>query len=201
MTVVYFAVEGYTDVAVAERMIRLVGREPRPTRMGGGKSRLDVRIPDLNRSASAINWLILRDLDHDAPCPSALVARLVGGHGRAPRLSLRIPVRAVESWLLADAQGFAEEFRVPERRLAERPDDLDDPKQHLIDLCRHSVRRAIHNAMVPRPGSGRRVGPEYANRIAAFARRTWSLERAERRSPSLRRALSAHRGLAARGVW
>ena len=149
--IVYFAVEGETDIPVADRMIRFVGREPRATRASGGKSRLDARIAELNRSGSAINWLILRDLDHDAPCPPALIAHLMGGYRLAPRLSLRIPVRAVESWLLADAQGFAEEFRVPERRLPGRPDDLDDPKQHLIDLCRYSVRRAIRNAMVPRP--------------------------------------------------
>lgn len=201
MTVVYFAVEGETDVPVAERLIRLAGLDPRPTRVAGGKSQLDARIPALNRSGVALNWLILRDLDRDAPCASGLIDDLLHGRRLAPRVSLRIPVRAMESWMLADREGFTGEFGVATQRLPDTPDELDDPKQHLIDVCRHSTRRTIRTAMVPRPGSGRKVGPEYASRIAAFARGTWSVERAARRSPSLERALSGLRGLVANGIW
>ena len=201
MTEVYFAVEGETDVPVAEHLIRLVGLYPRATRVAGGKSQLDARIPALNRSGGALNWLILRDLDRDAPCASALIDVLLHGRGLAPRLSLRIPVRAMESWILADREGFTGEFGVAAQRLPDRPDELDDPKQHLIDVCRHSTRRTVRNAMVPRPGSGRRVGPEYASRIAAFARGTWDVERAAPRSPSLERALAGLRALVANGVW
>ena len=201
MTVVYYAVEGDTDVPVAEHLIRLVGLYPRATRVAGGKSQLDQRIPALNRSGVALNWLILRDLDRDAPCASALIADLLHERGLAPRVSLRIPIRAMESWMLADRQGFTGEFGVAAHRLPDRPDELDDPKQHLIHACRHSTRRTVRNAMVPRPGSGRRVGPEYAARIAAFARATWSAERASRRSPSLERALAGLRDLVTSGIW
>ena len=38
MTVVYYAVEGDTDVPVAEGLIQLVGRDPCPTSVAGGKS-------------------------------------------------------------------------------------------------------------------------------------------------------------------
>ena len=201
MTVVYYAVEGDTDVPVAEKLIRLVGFDPRPTRVAGGKLSLDQRIPELNRSGAALNWLIMRDLDNDAPCASELIDRLLQGREVAPRVSLRIPVRAVEGWLLADRDGFAGEFGIALQRFPNSPDDLEDPKQHLINLCRHSARRAIRDGMVPRSGSGRRVGPEYSSRITAFARRTWSADHAARRSPSLRRALAHVRHLAARGFW
>ena len=60
---------------VYEKLIRLVGFDPRPTRVAGGKPKLDPRIPELNRSGAALNWLILRDLDHDAPCASELIDR------------------------------------------------------------------------------------------------------------------------------
>ena len=193
MTVVYYAVEGDTDVPVAEHLIRLIGLYPRPNLTHGFLLSIGPVV--------ALNWLILRDLDRDAPCASALIADLLHERGLAPRVSLRIPVRAMESWLLADREGFTGEFGVAAHRLPDRPDELDDPKQHLVHACRHSTRRTVRNAMVPRPGSGRRVGPEYASRIAAFARATWSAERASRRSPSLERALAGLRDLVASGIW
>ena len=116
-------------------------------------------------------------------------------------MPLRIPVRAIESWILADVEGFATEFGIARQRLTGRPDDLDDPKRHLIDLCRGSARQAVRNTMVPRPGSGRKVGPEYASRITSFARRIWNPERAARRSPSLARTLASLRGLVTNQVW
>ena len=199
--VVYLAVEGDSDVPVAERMIRSVGLEPYRAVVARGKSQLDPRIPDLNRSGTRLNWLILRDLDHDAPCASALIEHLVPHARLSPRVSLRIPVRAMESWILADADGFARAFSVKRARLPESPDDLDDPKLYLVNVCRDSRRPAIQKGMVPRTGSGRPVGPEYAVRISAFARQTWDPGQAAQRSPSLSRTLSTLRGLVANGIW
>ena len=48
MTVVYYAVEGDTDAPVAEKLIRLAGFDPRPTRVAGGKSML-VGLTELRR--------------------------------------------------------------------------------------------------------------------------------------------------------
>lgn len=197
---VYLAVEGHTDAAVAERLIGLLDLEAGRAIEAGGKSGLDPRIPNLNRSGRHLNWLILRDLDHDAPCASALIDRLVG-RNLSPRVSLRIPIRALESWMLADANGFAHEFSVPFHHLPDRPDDLENPKQHLVNVCRRSRRSAIRQAMVPRPDSGRTVGPEHATRIDAFARRAWSPERAAVRSASLARTIAALRRLVAAGIW
>ena len=199
MTLVYVAVEGRTDAPIAERMVGLVGLEPITVIEAGGKSKLDPRIPHLNQSGANLNWLILRDLDHDAPCPSELIRSLVSR--TSPRVSLRVPVRTVESWVLADAEGFAQEFSIDRGLLPERPDDLDHPKSHLVDMCRRSRQPKIRQAMAPRPNSMRKVGPEYANRLTAFARRTWNPERAARRSPSLGRALDALTRLVSNGVW
>lgn len=199
-TKVYLAVEGPTDLAVAERMLGFVGLEPHRAITAGGKSRLDPRIPALHRSGAHLNWLILRDLDHDASCPPELIRRLGGGKP-SPRVSLRVPVRAVESWMIADADGFAREFSVDRKRLPERPDELDDPKRHLVGVCRRSRRPAIRQAMAPRAGSGRKVGPEYAARLSVFARAAWDPGRASRQSPSLDRTVSALRRLTEDGVW
>ena len=158
VTSVYYAVEGHTDAPVAEKLTRLAGLVPRPTRVARGKSNLDPRIPELNRSGAALNWLVIRDLDHDAACASELIDRLLMGRACAPRLSLRIPVRGIESWLLAAREGFAGEFEIAPQLLPSSPDDLDHPKQHLVNLCRHSAQRGQrHNGPAFRQRASRRA--------------------------------------------
>ena len=129
MTVVYLAVEGDADIPIAERLIR---------------------IPGLVRSAAHINWLILRDLDRE-PCAPDLIRRLFV-HGIPPRVSLRIAVRSMESWLLADQPGFAEAFSVRRHRLPDRPDELENAKLYLVNVCRSSRQTAIRSTIPPRPG-------------------------------------------------
>ena len=199
MTVVYFAVEGDADSPVAERMIRHAGLNPHRAIVAGGASNLDQRIPRLIRSANHINWLILRDLDTVHCAPSLLRQLFV--HPVPVRMSLRIPVRSTESWMLADAEGFAEEFSVRRSRLPKRPDDLENPKLFLVNLCRSSSQAGVRNSMPARMGSGRTVGPEYVSRITVFARRTWDPERAAKRSPSLARAIRALERMADEGIW
>ena len=201
MSFVNLAVEGDTDVPVAERLIGLVGLAPHAVVTGPGAPNLDPRLPELNRSGEHLNWLILRDLDRDASCPAELVPRLLGGRPMARRVALRIPVRAVESWLLADWEGFAREFGVALSRLPEDSDSVNDPKRRLIDVCRRSRRADVRRGMTPREGSGRKVGPEYVTRIVAFARFAWDPERAAEASESLRRSLAALRRRVDDGSW
>ena len=199
MTFVYFAVEGDVDVPVAERLIQHVGLIPHRAIVAGGAPRLDERIPGVTRSAAHMNWLILRDLDREQ-CAPRLVRRLFSG-GVPPRASLRIPVRSMESWMLADTAGFSEVFSVNRNRLPSRPDELGNAKLHFVNVCRSSRRSEIRNAMPPRTGSGRAVGPEYVSRVSAFARHHWSPEQAAERSPSLARAIRALERLADEGIW
>ena len=201
MNFVNLAVEGDTDVPVAERLIDLVGLKSHAVVIGPGAPNLDPRIPEFNRSGAHLNWLILRDLDHDASCPAALVPRLLGGQLLARRVVLRVPVRAIESWLLADRENFALEFSVALGQLPNDPDSLDDPKRRLIDICRRSRRADVRRGMAPREGSGRAVGPEYVARIVAFARSVWDPERAAEASESLRRSLVAMRRRLDDGSW
>ena len=199
MTFVYFAVEGDADVPVAERLIRHVGLTPYQAIVAGGAPSLDQRISGLVRSAAHVDWLILRDLDREQ-CAPRLVRRLFVG-GVPPRASLRILVRSMESWMLADAAGFSEVFSLNRNRLPDRPDEVENAKLYLVNACRSSRRSEIRRAIPPRRGSGRAVGPEYVNRISSFARHSWNPERAAERSPSLARAIRALERLADEGTW
>ena len=78
------------------------------------------------------------------------------------------------------------------------PDAEDDPKAALVNLARRSRWRMVREDMVPREGSGGRVGPVYAGRLIEFVaagERSWRPDVAARRSDSLRRCVEALRTL------
>src|SRR5712691_5308903 len=86
----------------------------------------------------------------------------------APRMCFRIAVRAVETWLLADRQRLAQFLSIPVSRIPPALEAENDPKSLLVNLARHSRKRATRADMVPRQHSGRKVGPAYASRLMEF---------------------------------
>lgn len=202
MIEVAYAVEGRSDEPVAVKLIELAGCKPRRVFTAEGKSRLDPKIPGYNQSARYRCWLVLRDLDHDdqGTCVPNFIKMLARGQ-LAPRLALRFAVRAMEAWLLADSEAFSDFFRVARRRIPTEPDTLDDPKRAVVDACRRSSSRDVRAAMVPREGSGRKVGPEYVATVRAYAADDWDIRRASDHSPSLRRATECVERMVKTGTW
>ncbi len=200
MTHVSYAVEGWIDEAVAEKLIAEIGCIPLKRLAAGGKSKLDPKLPGLNRTAKHEPWLILRDLDSDADCPSDLIRQLLV-ESPEPGFVVRVPVRSVEAWLLADARSFAAFFRVREGLIPTTPDQLINPKAAVVELCRRSTKPDIRGAMVPKPGGSRAVGEEYAAYMRAFTTEHWSPIHAADHSPSLRRSVDRLTTIRARGIW
>jgi hypothetical protein len=190
---VTLAAEGVTDVPIAKRMLRSVGLELGPVHTTGGKARLDDRLRGFNRAAAYSPWLVLRDLDHDAPCAPTLAQRLLPGP--SARMCFRIAVREGEAWLLADRERIAEYLAVGISRVPSNPDGLGDPKQTLIDLARQSRAASVRDDMIPEAGTTARVGPGYVARITEFSREYWRPLVAAQSSDSLARSLAALRRL------
>ena len=140
--------------------------------------------------------MILRDLDQDANCAGILRAKLMP----APNewMCFRIPVRAVESWLLADRERFASFARVRISELPSDPDVLLNPKQALLAIVSRSLSRDLRKSIVPREGSGGREGPLYTSTLSEFALEQWRPAQAARNSPSLKRCLIQLRRIAVR---
>lgn len=184
------AVEGETDVPVARKIVALAGWEQAPQPIvERGKEPLDRDLRGFNSAAKGSPWFVLRDMDHDAPCPGLLVSRLLPH--REPLMCLRIAVRAIESWLMADAETLAAFLHVPDSRIPANPEGEEDPKRAMMDLARRSTRPAIQKAMLPQRGVSRRTGPGYEASIIAYAERHWRADVAREKSPSLRRAVDA----------
>ena len=143
-----------------------------------------------------MNWLILRDMDHDADCAAQLMQSLV--NKSHPQFCLRIAVREAESWLMADHASLADFLHVSAIRMPERPDTLESPKSQLVALARKSRDRNVRLALIPSEGSGIKTGPEYSAWMVDYAATHWDVGRAVKsgRSPSLGRAIARLRTLA-----
>lgn len=185
--VISAAVEGIVDEAVVRRLIVQVGATPGAVYGKQGKTFLRERVAGYNRAARHAPWIILVDLDRDADCAPPL--RLAWLPDVAPLLCFRVVVRQLETWLLADTEHLAAFLGVALSRVPGNPEGLEYPKITMVNLARTSRRSAIREDMVPREGSGRRVGPAYSSRLIEFVSSSWRPSEAARRSESLRRAL------------
>ncbi len=147
---VTLAGEGYVDVLVLERLADELAL-PHGTQYDcGGKPALRRRLPGFNAAAARSPWVVLADLDQE-PCAAEHVHELLPQPERF--MVLRLAVRAVEAWLMADAEALAAWLRVTPDRLPGAPDQLVDAKQALVDIARSSRSSALRQDMVPRGGS------------------------------------------------
>lgn len=192
------AVEGDTDLPIVRKVLGHVGLNVGTAIDLGGKDALDLQLRAYLRAAAHSPWFILRDLDLDAQCAPELLASLAVPSDSTA--CVRIAVRAMEAWLLADAESISSFLGV---RLALIPTDPDfeaDPKGTIVALASRSRRPRIKRGMLPAPGSHRRVGPDFEARLIEFGESHWRPAVAARASPSLKRCLEALRR-AQRNSW
>jgi len=101
--------------------------------------------------------LLLTDLDRSR-CPSALIPDWLGEYSQPKDLVLRIAVREVEAWLLADHEAMRR-LLGNKGKFPVDPDALPDPKQRLLELAKHAN---VMFAKISSPRRGRlqrRVSP------------------------------------------
>ena len=183
------AVEGSTDTPVARRLLTHLGLDAGPIHESNGKFRLDRNLLGYNNAAAHAPWFVLRDLNHDAPCPGALVLHLMPMP--ASRMCFRIAVRETEAWLLADREELARYLSVSISQVPNNPEQLEDPKLTLINIARRSRRRAVREDFVPRVGTSAMVGPGYLARITDYVTRYWRPDVAAESCRSLAHCLQA----------
>jgi hypothetical protein len=101
-------------------------------------------------------------------------------------LLLRIAVREVESWVLADHAAMRALIGA-KAVLPAAPDELADPKQSLLKLAR-SAPKPIREDLLKSIDGNLAQGLGYNARLSAWVNSEWSPQRAAERSPSLARA-------------
>jgi hypothetical protein len=191
------AVEGIVDQAVVERLSDELGFSVYSFHGLKGKSYLKERIKAFNSAARFNPWLVLVDLD-SGECAPKLRSDWLTTPSRLMRF--RVAVRAIETWLMADADTLSDFLHVRRAFLPANPDALENPKQSLVDLARRSNRAELRKDMVPRTGSGNNIGPAYSSRLIEYVSdhsNGWRPNQAARVSDSLRRCWASLQTLAA----
>ena len=194
--VISAAVEGFVDEAVLHRLLLHVGAMPGPVHGKNGKPHLRQQMNAYNQAAYFSTWVVLVDLDQDAHCAPPLCGSWLPDP--APYMCFRVAVREVETWILADRERLAHFLSVSPSRIPHDPERVNDPKQIMVNLARYSRRREVREDMVPRPESGRRVGPAYVSRLIEFVEDIqigWQPDIAAQSSNSLERCLRRLRQL------
>ncbi len=189
MMPVNILVEGPTDEFVAKRLLKFAGLEAGRVYGNKGKTHLLQHLPNYNKAARFAPWFVLVDLDTDYEC--ALKAIEVWLPDPAERMRFRIVVRAIEAWLMADREQIANFLAVAPSKVQHQIELDHNPKETLISIARTSRNKSIREELVPRQGSGARVGPLYTSRIREFIETHWRPDIAANECESLRRCILA----------
>lgn len=153
----------------------------------GGNGYLKSRIANFNQMAEREPVFVLTDLDTGA-CPSDLVTRWLRDMNVSPNLFLRVAIREIEAWLMADLEGLSTALQVDASAFTEDPETLADPKARLLQIVRQAPRE-IRQEMLATRGTVASQGIGYNRLLGNFVIDSWSPERAAPRSESLSRCI------------
>lgn len=186
MTPIAIATEDQLSEAIA---LRLIAEIPTPhfiqLKLGRtGNGYLRSKMSSWYQMAQHQVMLVLTDLDR-ANCLVEFRDQWLDAEP-PQNLLLRIAVREVESWVLADHIAMRELIGA-KGVLPAAPDELTDPKQSLLKLAT-SAPKEIRNDLLKTIDGNLAQGLGYNARLTAWVNSEWSPQRAAERSPSLARA-------------
>ncbi len=152
---------------------------------GHGNGYIKSKINGFNQACKSTPFFIVTDLDNNA-CP-VLLRNEWFSNPPHPNMIFRIAIREVESWLLADIEGFSKYTGVSKAIFPRNPEREHDPKRTLISIARRSRIRNVREDIVP-INENAQIGPNYNGRLMDYVINHWNIERAMLRSESLTRA-------------
>ncbi len=183
------AVEDRLSELVSARILSSLGINVSVTLGLKGKSYLEQKARNLNRTAHGFPVLMIADQDSFARCPPTLINSWLGTR-QSPQFLLRFAVMEIESWIMADRKGFADFLSIPLNRVPGNPDLIAQPKEFVVSLARKCRKKQLRDQLVPRPHATSSVGPEYNTSLGSFVQSKWNIERAASSSPSLKRTIN-----------
>jgi hypothetical protein len=183
--------EGHLEEPVARRLLADAGLDLSTTKfkVAGGGTKFWPEVKRYNEAARHdLLFVALADLEQE-PCPAAVFSRHLPR--RTNSFILRLAVKMLESWLLADGERMAAFLHAPQSRIPQQPDQEEHPKRLLVELARKHAPSALKRDLVPERGLSGVVGPGYRPQMELFINNRWRPQIARHQSPSLDRALAA----------
>ena len=157
---------------------------------GGGYGYIKKSLAAFNVRARSKPMVVLVDAD-DRSCPPETISDWLGGARRHSELVVRVAMREVEAWLLADRAGISDFLGVKESCLPRDTERIRDPKRYVVRLAARSRRREVREDLAPARGTKATTGPYFTRALSGFAGSLWDLAAAESENASLRRARAA----------
>jgi hypothetical protein len=190
MTPISILVEGNLDETVAREIIDASGGTVGTVYGRRGVDYIEKKVTGFNRLAKGIPILTLVDLmDLDSNCPAEVVREWLPH--RHEQMLLRLVVREIESWILADRTNISRFLGLRKALIPHYPEQLEDPKATLVELADSSQRQGLRSAIVPDDPTMNDEGPAYTIRMQRFVRNQWSVRDAMENAPSLHRCVQA----------
>ncbi|ROZ64426.1 hypothetical protein [Ramlibacter sp. WS9] len=153
----------------------------------GGRGNVQRELAAYANLSKKMPVLVGVDLDGDE-CAPGLLAKW----DQAENLLVRVAVKEIESWVLADRRRLATFLDAPPNSLPTNPEQLQDPKLELLKLARAHAGTELRGDLVPRNfGQYPRIGPAYNLRMCSFVEARWRPRVAMGHSNSLSRAIAA----------
>jgi hypothetical protein len=135
---------------------------------------------------SSFYCFLLTDLDEEK-CAPILISKWFT-FLRHERLILRVAVREIESWLLADRKNFSDYFSISLNKIPHNPDCVSNPKGLILNLMvNYSVNKIIKEQMVRIERSNYFIGRGYNDEMTNYIFRKWNFKEAIKNSDSLRK--------------
>jgi hypothetical protein len=134
---------------VVERLLRFTGFSVHAVYGEQGKQYLRKRIGGYDAAAQHAPWLVVVDLDDECACEPELVHAWLPA--RAIDMRLRVAVRQIESWLLADRAAAAKFFSVAQSHVPADPDaeQMEAPPFCWSEASCRAIRAAVFSTDEP----------------------------------------------------
>jgi Domain of unknown function (DUF4276) len=190
LTHLYLGVEDRLSEAVGNALISHVFGEAASftLMMKEGAGYLRSRVSNFCQLARRDLVLVITDLDH-LDCAPTLLGRWLAETPKPTSFLLRVAVREIESWLMADSQSMADFLGIPQARVPRDVEHVADPKRTLLELARRASKE-IRSDLLPSRNSAAKQGLGYNDRLTYFTNERWDIQRARDNSDSLNRAIT-----------
>ncbi len=185
----YIATEDALSEAVAQKLVAQYTPFTNPMVLApkgerGGYAHLRDNLAKYFALAQHAPVLLITDLDQQ-PCALALLKQWRQNLPPQPlNMILRVAVREIETWLLADTQGMRTLLNTT--NIPHNIETIADPKKLLIKLA-SKAERSVRDDIVPRKNVVAAQGLGYNSRLIQFVKNTWNAERARQNCDSLSR--------------